>query len=114
MTLKIAATVFISLSEIQTVAPWCDEEFIENNQEVFKQMLYDLGADVYQYPIEVQDVAHRNKFGNIITCKRWVCNERVDPAWISSGYCSVEARDKSLNNKILNDLYRFKGLVESE
>ena len=77
-------------------------------------MLYDLGADVYQYPIEVQDVTHRNKFGNIITCKRWVCNERVDLSWISSGYCSVEARDKSLNNKILNDLYRFKGLVESE
>ena len=114
MTLKIAATVFISLSEIQTVAPWCDEEFIENNQEVFRQMRQDWGADVYQYPIEVQDVSHRNKFGNIITCKRWVCNERVDPAWISSGYCSVEARDKSLNNSILTDIYRSKGMVEVE
>lgn len=113
MTLKIAATVFISLSEIQTVAPWCDEEFIENNQEVFKQMLYDLGADVYQYPIEVQDVTHRNKFGNIITCKRWVCNERVDPAWVTSGHASYEATAKSANNKILTDLFRMRGMVES-
>lgn len=112
--LRIAAISYISLSEIQTVANWVTEEFIEENPEVFKKMLFDLGMDVYNYPWEVQNVTHRNRFGNTITCPRYVGNERIDKEWVSSPYSSVEARDKSLNNKILNDLYRFKGLVESE
>ena len=112
--LRIAAISYISLSEIQTVANWVTEEFIEENPEVFKKMIFDLGMDVYNYPWEVQNVIHRNRFGNTITCPRYVGNERIDKEWVSSPYSSVEARDKSLNNKILNDLYRFKGLVESE
>ena len=112
--LRIAAISYISLSEIQTVANWVTEEFIEENPEVFKKMLFDLGMDVYNYPWEVQNVTHRNRFGNTITCPRYVGNERIDKEWVRSPYSSVEARDKSLNNKILNDLYRFKGLVESE
>ena len=112
--LRIAAISYISLSEIQTAANWVTEEFIEENPEVFKKMLFDLGMDVYNYPWEVQNVTHRNRFGNTITCPRYVGNERIDKEWVRSPYSSVEARDKSLNNKILNDLYRFKGLVESE
>lgn len=111
--LKIAAVSYISLSEIQTVANWVTDEFVEENPDVIKQMLYDLGMDVFEYPFEVQEVTHRNRFGNIITCKRFVGNERIDKEWIESDYCSVEARDKSLNNKILTDLYRAKGMVES-
>lgn len=114
MTLKIAAVCYISLSEIQTVANWVTEEFIEDNPDVFQKMLFDLGMDVHQYPIDMQEVTHRNRFGNIITCKRWVGNERVDPDWVDSPYSSVEARDKSLNNKILTDLYKCKGMVEIE
>ena len=37
--LRIAAISYISLSEIQTVANWVTEEFIEENPEVFKKML---------------------------------------------------------------------------
>lgn len=114
MTIQIAAVCYVSLSEIQTVASWVTEEFIEENPDVFQKMLFDLGMDVYQYPIEMQEVTHRNRFGNIITCKRWVGNERVDLDWVASGYCSVEARDKSLNNRILIDLYKCKGMVEIE
>jgi hypothetical protein len=111
--LKIAAVSYVSLSEIQTVAPWVTDEFVEENPDVIKKMLFDLGMDVYNYPHEVQEVTHRNRFNNIITCKRFVGNERIDKEWIDSGHCSVEARDKSLDNKILTDLYRSKGLVES-
>lgn len=112
MTLKIAAICYISLSEIQTVAPWINQDFISNNKDIFDRMLYDLGMDL-QIPYEVQDVTHRNKFGNVITCQRYVGNERVDKDWVGSGYCSVEARDKSLNNSLLTDLYRQKGMTES-
>ena len=62
--LKIAAISYVSLSEIQTVANWVTEEFIEENPEIFKKMLFDLGMDVYNYPWEVQNVTHRNRFGN--------------------------------------------------
>ena len=112
--LRIAAISYISLSEIQTVANWVTEEFIEENPEVFKKMLFDLGMDVYNYPWEVQNVTHRNRFGNTITCFRYVGNERIDKEWVSSPYSSVEARDKSLNNSILTDIYRSKGMVEVE
>ena len=114
VALNIAAFEAISLSELETVMPWINKEWIDENPDTFKQMLYDCGLDVFNFPLDEQLNTHRNRFNNIITCKRWVCNERVDPAWVTSGYCSVEARDKSLNNRILNDLYRFKGLVESE
>ena len=114
MALKIAAVCYVSLSKIQTVVNWVTEEFIEENPEVFKEMLYDLGMDVYNYPWETQVVTHRNRFNNIITCPRYVGNERTDAQWINSGYCSVEAKDKSLNNSILTDLYRQKGMVDVE
>lgn len=114
MTLKIAAICYISLSEIQTVDRSITEEFIQNNPKQFEKILYDLGLDTQNYPFECQEVTHRNRFGNIITCKRWVGNERGDPVWLSSNYASLEARDKSLNNRILTDLYMARGLVESE
>lgn len=114
MPLKIAAVIYISLSEMQTVSPWVTEDFIEENPEAFKKILFELGMDVYNYPYEIQDLTHRNRFGNIITCKRWVGNERTDKPWLDTPYASVEARDKSLNNKILTDLYKARGLVESE
>lgn len=110
--LQIAAIVYVSLSEIQTVAPFVTEEFIEENPDVFQKMLYDLGMDVFNYPCDRQEVTHRNRFGNLITCPRWVGNERVDQSWVESGYASVEARDKSLNNYLLTDLYKSKGMVE--
>lgn len=111
--LKIAAISYVSLSEIQTVANWVTEEFIEENPDIFKKMLFDLGMDVYNYPWEVQNVTHRNRFGNIITCPRYVGNERVDHGWVSSGHASYEAVAKSADNKILTDLFRMRGMVES-
>ena len=113
MTIQIAAIVYISLSEIQTIAPWVDLEFIENNEEVFEQMLYDLGLDL-NYPYETQDVTHRNRFGSVITCPRYVGKERLDKEWLKSGYSSVEARDKALGSRILTDSYRLRGMTESE
>ena len=112
--LKIAAVVYLSMSEIQTEYPWITDEFVDENQDTFKQMLYDAGMDVYQYPYEIQDCTHRNRFQNIVTCRRFVGNERIDKSWVESPYCSVEAQDKSLNSRLLTDCYRMRGLVESE
>jgi len=102
------------MSEIQTEYPWITEEFVDENPEEFKQMLYDAGMDVYNYPYETQDVTHRNRFNNIVTCKRFVGNERIDKSWVNSDYASREAIDKASGNRLLVDCYAARGLVESE
>lgn len=114
MALVIAAVSYISLSEIQTVDKTITEEWIEKNPKQFEDILYSLGMDTKNYPYERQDVTHRNRFGNVITCPRWVGNERICKEWVESGYASVEAKDKSLNNSILTDCYRARGMCEVE
>lgn len=112
MALNIYATVCISLSELQTADPSITYEFTQTHSEEFKEILYSLGIDT-RYPIDEQDVTHRNRFGNIVTCPRWMANERCDHSWITSGNASDAAIDKSKNNFLLIDLYRSRGMVES-
>lgn len=89
-------------------------QWAEENPHKFQEILFELGMDT-SLPIEVQEtIQHRNRFNEVVICDRWVGNERTDSAWIQSGYASVEARDKALNNKLLNDLYRRKGMYDCD
>lgn len=112
MSLQIAAIEYLSLSEIQTVAPHVTKEFIEDNPEKFSKLLYELGMET-NLPVEEQFNTHRNRFGNVITTYRWVGNSRIDKEWCNSGYASCAAIDKSKNNSLLIDCYRLRGEVES-
>jgi hypothetical protein len=47
----------------------------------------------------------------VVTCDRWLGEERQDSDWINSGYASREARDKYSGNRILEDLYRSRNLT---
>jgi len=114
MSLNIAAFEAISLSELQTVMPWLIEEWIDENPDTLNEMLFDLGLDVYNFPVDKQYCTHRNRFGNIITTWRWVCNSRLDKAWIDSPYASKAAKDKAIGNRLLVDCYRLRGEVEIE
>lgn len=113
MALQIAAYGIISLSEIQTVKPEYTKEYFDNNPDELKAVLYSLGVETYTLPVEEQYIQHRNRFGNIVTDWRWVGNERLDADWVTSGHASYEAVAKSANNKILTDLFRMRGMVES-
>lgn len=108
--MQITALVFVSLSELQTIDSMFNEEWAKNQTELEK-VLYNMGININQ-PYETQNETHRNRFNNIITCLRWVGQERTDSEWIKSGYCSQAALDKSLNNRMLIDLYRLRGQVE--
>lgn len=112
MKFQIAAISYISLSEIQKVKPWITWDFIQENQKEFEEMLYDLGLDTKNYPYEVQNVQHRNRFNEIVSCERFVGNERTDRDWIQSGNASQEALDKAAGNKLLADLYVKRGQFE--
>lgn len=110
--MNICALCIISVSEIAKVIPSITYQWIEDNRHKFLDMLYELGMNTNQ-PIEYQkEIQHKNRFGEIRICDRYVGNERGDPAWINRGYASKEALDRSLNNKLLLDLYRLKGAVE--
>ena len=110
--MNIAALCIVSISELAKVKPDITYDWIDNNPEEFKRTLYELGADINRTIEKQENVTHRNRFNEIVTCDRYVCDERVDKAWIESPYASQEAKDKSLNNKMLNDLYRLRGCIE--
>lgn len=106
---KITAIVVISASEIAKVIPNFNYELFSSNNAL-NDALFNLGMDVTK-PIEVQEtIQHRNRFGEMVMCDRWVGDERTDATWIKSGYASNEAIDKSKGNSLLNDLYRMKGM----
>lgn len=111
--LEIIALSYISFSELQKVDQTITPQWAENNTEEFNKTLYSLGMDT-SIPYDWQrNIPHRNRFNEVVTCDRIVGNELTTKEWINSGYASQEAIDKSRHNRILIDLYRMKGLVES-
>ena len=110
--MNICALCIISVSEIAKVIPSITYQWIEDNRHKFLDMLYELGMNTNQ-PIEYQkEIQHKNRFGEIRICDRYVGNERTCKEWIESGYASQEAIDKASGNKMIVDLYRLKGQVE--
>jgi hypothetical protein len=117
MNFEIAAVSYISISEIQKVRPEITWEYVNastSHKKALEQILFDLGMNIKDYPYEVQNVQHRNKFNEIVTCERFVGLERLDKEWLSSGYASEEAKDKSKSNKLLTDLYVQRGVFTSK
>lgn len=109
--MNIAALCIVSVSEIAKVKPEITYDWIEGNRDEFLDILYSLGMNTNQ-PIERQDnLQHRNRFNEIVTCDRYVGNERIDKAWIGSGHATQEAKDKATGSKMLADLYRLRGAV---
>lgn len=110
--MNIVALVYISLSEIQRVYPTITDEWVDENPEKFKDLLFNLGVNTVE-PIDVQkNVQHRNRFNDVVVSTRYVGNERTDPEWINSGHASQAAIDKSKNSRFVLDLYKSKGEVE--
>lgn len=107
----ITALCIVSASEIAVGYPDFTYDLIETNRDKFLKILYDLGMDTSQQ-IEIQpDTQHRNRLDKIVICDRYVGHERTDLEWINSGYASQEAKDKKLNNRLINDLYKLRGTV---
>lgn len=108
----IIALCIISASELAKVIPDFSYSKSEENPQWFLDLLYGLGMDTTA-PIERQEtIQHKNRCNEIVVCDRWVGYERTDSEWIVSGYASQEAKDKAMNNRLIEDLYRRKGLAE--
>ena len=110
--MPIAAVRIISESEIATVKDGFTLQWAIENPKEFNEMLYELGFDTNSM-IELQEgLTHRNSFNAVITCARWVGSERTCPKWLRSGHASQEAKDKATGSKMLEDLYRRRGMTE--
>ena len=104
---SIVALCIISESEIVKVMPNYSAEF-ENQEIKFKSFLYSLGMDINK-PFQRQDgLQHRNRLNETVVCSRWVGEERIDEAWIISGYASQAAIDKASGSRLTEDLYRAR------
>lgn len=110
----IAAYCIVSESEIAAIDPEYSYEWFNANNENYKKLLgilHDLGADINEYIELQQPVQHRNRMQRIVYCGRFITSERTDDEWIKSGYASREAIDKASGSKLLEELYRSKGLT---
>jgi hypothetical protein len=107
----IVASVFVSESELKVAKPEFYSGFEDKNPTVFKQWLYELGVDTNLPVAKQRGLKHRNRMNQVVTCDRWLGEERQDADWINSGYASREARDKYSGNRILEDLYRSRNLT---
>jgi hypothetical protein len=108
----IVACCIVSESEVVMAVPDYTSSYEQDKPEVLSKVLFDFGMDVSQEYKRQDGLQHRNKVNEVVTCSRWVGNERTDQSWISSGYASKEAIDKHTGSKILEDLYRERGCTQ--
>lgn len=107
-TSKIAAFIHVSESEIAALYPY----YLSNWSETeINNALWELGLDT-NFNFEFQEASqHRNRMNRVVTCARWYGVEREDVEWIKSGLASQTVKDKLKNSKMLDDVYRSKGLT---
>ena len=108
----ISAVCIVSESEIQHIDPGFRFSNIESDQERLKGILFSLGMDTSKNFIKQPNIQHRNRLNKVVTCDRYVGNERLDRVWIDSGYASREAKDKASGSRMLEDIYRARDLTE--
>lgn len=107
---NIIALSIVSAMDLVEVKPDFTYKWAEENPAEFREILEQFGMDT-RNGFEIQtDVTHRTKLNRLVTCDRYVGSERIDIEWLTSGYASREAKDRASGSKLLDDLYRQKGL----
>lgn len=100
----MVAVVVVSLSELQTIVPNIKEGYHLSNPTALRTILHNMGLDTNK-PFEHQEgLTHRNRLNAVVTCSRWVGNERTDEQWTKGGYASREARNEASGSKMVRDL----------
>jgi hypothetical protein len=109
---SIVALSIVSESEIAMLFPEYDGSYKFDERPDFNKILFSLGVDTSQR-VEVQDnLQHRNRLNQVVICRRYVGQERLDAEWLTSGYASREALDKASGSRLMEDVYRAKGLTQ--
>lgn len=73
--------------------------FGKDDKKTIERILFENGMDVSE-PYSLEFSKHRNLRGNIVSCERYVGEERQDRSWLKSGAaswdCIVESCDLDL------------------
>lgn len=102
----------VSETEIAMQYPEYNSDWLSENIDDLKTILWDFGMDTLNENFTVSDVVqHRNRLNQIVTSARYVGLERSDTEWLNSGYASQFAKDKAKDSRLLDDIYRSHGLT---
>ena len=65
--------------------------FGNDDRQVIEKILFENGMDIEE-PYTVEFSQHRNLRGQIVSCDRYVGEERQDKCWLKSGAASWESQ----------------------
>jgi hypothetical protein len=102
----ICAVIHVSESEIKLGYSDYRKGWDTDFPRKFSKVLWSLGLDSTQDFTVQTNLIHRNRLKSVVQCDRWYGNERSDIEWLTSGFASQSALDKSKNNHIVDDSYR--------
>lgn len=98
----------VSESELEIYFEDWEDTHPTTRVDWFNQVLWVLGIDVTEpTEIEIQHIQHRNRYNQIVNCRRWVGLERTDPEWLMSDRCSIEALVASSDRETRKDMSRM-------
>lgn len=78
----------LSVSDLLLIEKF-QEAFGKDDKKTIERILRDNGMDVTE-PYSLEYSRHRNLRGNIVSCERYVGEERNDKEWLDSGAASWE------------------------
>lgn len=93
--------------------------FGNDDKQAIEKILFENGMDVNE-PYTVEFSQHRNLRGQIVSCDRYVGEERQDKCWLKSGAASWESQveacdlDLRIQLKTMGKSYNNSGHIISE
>lgn len=93
--------------------------FGNDDKQAIEKILFENGMDIEE-PYTVEFSQHRNLRGQIVSCDRYVGEERQDKNWLKSGAASWEAQvescdlDLRIALKTMGKSYNNSGHIISE
>lgn len=80
----------LSFSDLMLVTGWA-KAYGEDNKQEIERILFENGLDTAE-PYTVEFSQHRNLRGQIVSCDRYVGEERQCKEWLKSGAASWEVQ----------------------
>lgn len=108
----------LSISDLLLIKDF-QTAFGNDDKQAIEKILFENGMDITE-PYTVEFSQHRNLRGQIVSCDRYVGEERCDKNWLKGGAASWEAQveacdlDLRIQLKTMGKSYNNSGHIISE
>ena len=108
----------LSISDLLLIKDF-QTAFGNDDKQAIEKILFENGMDIEE-PYTVEFSQHRNLRGQIVSCDRYVGEERQDKCWLKSGAASWESQveacdlDLRIQLKSMGKSYNNSGHIISE